>query len=241
MNLHEAKILRDKHRLRTPEETIALYEFINTAATDREYAAVFTILQPFMLNVVKDVKKRYSLFDIEDMAQDAFIMLSDFVDRYNPKILSFMGFVLPYFSFSFNRYCYKKYRHLYMEFADHFGNYIDKRAGTEDYALGVIFAKNILKEFDKAPSCKGITNSKRFEVHNKIISHYFIDNLTINDIAAIMNSSYYSVYEKIARYLYYLSTVLNKDEFRTLELYNEVKHGTGSRIIYSKVYEFRGL
>ncbi len=128
-----------------------------------------------------------------------------------------------------------------MEFSAHFENYIDKREGTEDYMLGVIFAKNILKEFYKAPSCKGITNSKRFEVYNKILSHYFVDNLTVNDIAVIMKSSYFSVYEKIARYLYHLSTVLNKDKFRTLDLYSEVRHGGCKRIMYSKVYEYRSL
>ena len=62
--------------------------------------------------------------------------------------------------------------------------------------------------------------------------------LDIYEIADIMQCSYHGVYGRIARYLYYLSQILNKDEFRTVELHNEVKHSTNSSIVYSKVYEY---
>jgi len=241
MNLQEALTLRDKQRSRTPEETEALYNFINTVAINREYAAVFTIMRPFISNVVGDLKKKHSLYDIEDLVQDSFIVLSGFVDRYDCDRVPFLIFTASYFSFTFSDYCKRKYRYLYHEFASNFENYIDKRSGTEDYVLGEIFAKRILKELNKASSCKGITHSKRFGVYNKILSHYFVDNLDIYEIADIMQYSYQGVYGILVRYLYHLSQILNKDECRTVELYNEVKHGVGSRIIYSKVYEFRGL
>lgn len=242
MNLQEALTLRDKHRSRTPEETEALHNFINTAAINHEYAAVFTIMRPFIFNVVSDIKKRYSLYDIEDLVQDSFIVLSEYVDRYNCDGQSFLAFTSSYFSFTLSEHCQRKYRYLYREFTSHFENYIDKRTGTsEDYVLGGIFAKHILKELNKVSSCKGITHSKKFNVYNKTLSHYFVDNLDIYEIADIMQCSYHGVYGRIARYLYYLSQILNKDEFRTVELHNEVKHDTNSSIVYSKVYEFRDL
>lgn len=238
MNLQTALVLSRKGLAgRSEEEQDLLMEFIQQTVINGDYATIYEIVKPHLQMCVRRVKERFNLFDTDDLTQDSYIVLTKVVDKYDASSSRFLYYFGKYFYYEYLNYCFMAYRHLYVEWTNSLDEYIDKRYSIEDHTLGSLFATRILNYLHSSIACGKKRDSKN---RRQMLSYYFIDDIDVRTIAKIMHCTYHNVYEQLTRYLYSLSSLINKDPYRTLNVTTEVSHN-GNKIRYSKVYDYTPL
>lgn len=182
--------------------SIFTYAYIDELAINKDVNTLYTIFTPYMKNTIYTLFKAYRFkIEYEELEQEAFIVFHTFVMDYDTQISSFTYYVKTMFYYDFTSYIRKKYKYIKYECYSLSSYYIDNR----DFFSLFVSLYNDYTAFINTLTIKSI--------HKTLIYDYFLDNMSITNIAIKYNISPSAVYQSLMICLYKTALFVNASKY----------------------------